>query len=213
MAERTGMVPQNAVRALFGLRVGVECDCSGPIDVSIGELRFRDGPSPETIRVLQDRPGPYLLRGVAGQKASINTTEFAVHAGASYAVHAAMRVREPNQIVPDISALFFLDATGKEIRRDLIELKAPAQSLGTPITDREGLFALHVPATVDPSRLLVQVRVGSQSVDPTLPSPRGSRGAFQLDEREGAGCQHIFHTDRQGAQCAPDQSSLGFRAY
>ena len=158
MAERTGMVPQNAVRALFGLRVGVECNCSGPIDVSIGELRFRDDPSPDTVRFLQDRPGPYQLQGVAGQKASINTTEFPVHAGASYAVHAAMRVREPSDRAGYL-ALFFLDATGKEIRRDLIQLKAPEESLGTPVTDRAGIFSLQLPATVDPSRLLVRARV------------------------------------------------------
>jgi hypothetical protein len=156
--ERTGVVPADAASALFGLRVGIECDCVGPIDISIGQMQFHDGPADAIVRSLQSGADPYRLEGGTAVKVSINTAPFSVNAGAPYTVDVPLQVREqPNRA--GYLALFFLGANGKEVRRDPIELKAANQILGKPVTDPAGQFSLTMPASLDASRLLIRAQV------------------------------------------------------
>jgi hypothetical protein len=153
----TGIVPANAAGALFGLRINEECECKGSIDISIGQLQYRDGSAAPIVRSLQNNDGPYHLQGGLGVKSSINTAKFSVNPGAQYCIEVPMRVREqPNRA--GYLALFFLDANGKEIRRDVIELQAAEQPIGKAVTDREGQFWLRFHQGVEPLRLLIQAR-------------------------------------------------------
>ncbi len=162
-----GVAPPEAATAMFGLRVGTECDCSGPINVSLGAATFSDGGNTVVHRPFQNGPAPLQING-GNQKLSVNTPPFAVQPGRPYTVDVPLRVREqPTR--PGYLGLFFFNRKGAEIRRVPVEFRAEAEPVGSAVTDANGAFSLPASGNADLSKFKLRAQVdGTGASRPTI---------------------------------------------
>ena len=128
---RTGTVPDGAEEANVGVRINLECDCSGPADVNLYEARYSEGttnlvPNPNftsgtefwgffpglapAVLQLSDRDTGHMLvfSAADGQPTGVNGGSFKVTAGASYEVTFTARI-SPSSVGSGFFGLFFLE--------------------------------------------------------------------------------------------------------
>jgi hypothetical protein len=163
----TGVVPDGAVRALFGLRLGEECNCSGPIDLQIDKLTFSQSATEPTMRYLRNPAGILAIFG-SGPHAATNSTAFPVEPGKPYSADAVVRVQEVTGYAGYLSVIF-LSAAGQELRRDRFAFKAPYQEIAQVRLDKSGKFVMPYNGTVPADALAWSLKVGASSqTRPTL---------------------------------------------
>jgi hypothetical protein len=159
-----GTVPSGAVQADVGYRVNTECDCSGPSEFTLYEVRYSEGvdgpnrvPNPRFANGLEgwgvwgsgsanlvasDQGSGRALHVRAGpdQDAAINSGRFAVQAGAEFRLTFVARVapRSPGSGYFDVIFL----GPSREVRRFQIPLQAATLALGQTAADGAGHFVL-----------------------------------------------------------------------
>ena len=170
----SSMVPEGAVQADVGYRVNTECDCSGPSEFTLYEVRYLEPPGTTNLvpngsfanglagwgawgvgsanLVASDRgPGRALqVQAQPSQDAAINSGRFAVRAGAEFSLTFVGRVA-PRSLGSGYFDVVFLSAS-REVRRFQIPLRAATVSLGQVVTDGGGHFAFEIQeAPVEPT--------------------------------------------------------------
>ncbi len=137
---QSGIVPREARAALFALRANTECNCSGPVDVTVGTLRFRDDRTgQEVARRLMVRgsvpaAGGIRITGPAGQAIAPNTPSWPVTPGDAWTINVAMGA-STESIHSGYVALIF--SSGQRVFMPF----APAtRTIGTATTDPAGQF-------------------------------------------------------------------------
>jgi hypothetical protein len=171
------VVPDGATRGDVGFRVNTECDCSGASDFTLYEVRYAEGaatnrvPNPDFSLGLDswdtwgeanvrleagDRGGGSALHVTAtpAQTAGMNSGEFAVSAGASYAVTFVARV-SPESLGSGYFSMIFLGPT-LETSRQRIPLEPAVFATGSTGTGANGEFSLML-AGPPPGALEVEV--------------------------------------------------------
>jgi hypothetical protein len=163
----TGVVPDGAARAVFGLRLGSECNCSGPIDLQVDKLTFSQAAGDPVVRYLRN-PANILTISGAAPHASVNSASFAVEPGKSYSADAVVRVEELTGYAGYLSVIF-LSPKGEEIRRDKFTLKASYRPFAQVRLDKGGKFVVPYSGTVPAGTLAWSLKVGaSPKTRPTL---------------------------------------------
>jgi hypothetical protein len=162
-----GVVPDGAVRAVFGLRLGSECNCRGPIDLKIGQLTFSQPATEPVARYLRNSANILSISGVA-PRASVNSASFSVEPGKSYSADAMVRVEELTGYAGYLSVIF-LSANGAEVRRDKFTLKAIYREIAQVWPDKSGKFVVPYNSSVPAGALAWSLKVGaSPKTRPTL---------------------------------------------
>jgi len=159
----SGEVPEGATVANVGLRVNTECGCSGPSEIILYEVRYREGeesgnrvPNPGFAAGLDywglwgdgdarlepsDRGAGRMLQVTAlpTQSTGVNSGEIAASAGARFEVTFTARVA-PEAVGSGYFALIFL-GPGGEVMRQTIPFEAGDFAAGSTQTGADGAFA------------------------------------------------------------------------
>lgn len=165
----SGTVPDGALQAIAGYRVNMECDtCSGPADFTLYEVHYTESEG-DSNRVPNWRFADGLLGwGTSGdgstralvandlgsgsalhvtaqpsQMAAIDSSSFAVTAGASFTATFVARVA-PASEGSGYFSVFFL-GPDQEISRIMIPLRAEKVSVTEAVTGADGAFEFHLP--------------------------------------------------------------------
>jgi hypothetical protein len=163
----TGVVPDGTARAVFGLRLGSECNCGGPIDLQVDKLTFSQPDIEPVVRYLRN-PASVLAISGAAPHASINSAPFSVEPGKSYSAGAMVRVQELTGYAGYLSVIF-LSPNGAEVRRDKFTLKAEYREIAQARLDKDGKFVFPYEGTVPAGTLAWSLKVGaSPKTRPTL---------------------------------------------
>jgi hypothetical protein len=161
-----GAVPAGARSAVLGLRIDIECECSGTADIGVGPLRYQEAGSGSTEHSFT--PGRDGWRDGAGATVNgspeamsfqikttpdhpilLNSPPFAVIAGADFVLNVPWRV-SPSSSGSGYLALIFLDGIGKEIHRSELPLEPDWLPLGRARTDGRGYFSSRFgPSAID----------------------------------------------------------------
>jgi hypothetical protein len=181
-----GIVPTGARTAVLGLRVNTECNCSGPADLSIGTLHYRESGGGSQSLFFAPGEGAWREVPATAEPASANapnstftatpdqhlmtgTPKFPVTDGAEFRVDGPWRV-SPASAGSGYLALMFLDGNGKEIQRSKLPLQPGWVSLGTATTASDGSFAIPPPRlAVDRVRLSYSGSDSLRGTAETLP--------------------------------------------
>lgn len=158
-----GTVPANAQQALVGFRANAECDCSGRSEFQLYKVRYEETGktvqgvpngnftrgldgwgylTQKTVRLrASDRGGGSMLqvKAAPGEPVTINSSTFAVTAGASYRVTFDARVTLVSEPV-GYFAIFFL-GKGSEIARHAVAIEPPCLTYQA-VSDASGAFQL-----------------------------------------------------------------------
>ena len=145
---RSGQVPPKAAAAILALRINAECNCSGPADIALGPVRYRDD---RTGQIVERALLPTSARAnssmsarfqaVPGQPISQNAPKFPVTPDNPYTIQVPMSTT-PSSAGSGYVALVFLDAQGKEIERLRLPFEPVERPIGTLTTDAQGRFTL-----------------------------------------------------------------------
>jgi hypothetical protein len=192
-----GSVPGGAVSAAIALRAGIEgsCICAGPTGASIGGIRYKEQGRPElefsalSLPIEGAPPGVRTLELMPGKSILENLRPFPVRPGALYALDTSIAAPAAASGAGYI-AILFMDAAGRELRRDSIPF-APAQlALGTVQTDVRGLFRLALPEALSLAGVELRAEyagIAARPVAAVLVSPLGPRAALpQLEPTDAA---------------------------
>ena len=182
-----GRVPDRAVTAVIGIRAGIEgaCICSGPTGAVVGPIHYREKGRPKAAQdislvKLPIEGAPASSRTyelVPGDTVLQNLRQFPVVAGADYTFDTAIAAPAAAEHAGYVT-IVFLDAGGKELRRDDLWFASSVLDLGHVSTDDEGRFS----ATLSPLLQLAEPQVrarfdGDDALQPAVaitPSPLGS---------------------------------------
>ncbi|MFP5248427.1 MAG: hypothetical protein ACLGP3_01210 [Acidobacteriota bacterium] len=154
-ADRTlsDTVPEGAVSALFILRINAECGCSGPVNVTLGPLRYRDDRTgQEIVRTfavpgsVRTAAGTHIV-AAAGRKFVPNSPPWKVTPGDKWTIHVPMGAAEDSTHSGYV-ALLFLRKDRREVSRIPLPFEPATQPLGEVTTDTTGRFALAPSASV-----------------------------------------------------------------
>jgi len=146
-----GRVPDKAARAIIGLRINTECNCSGPADLALGPMRFREegGMDIRPLWPVEVPGGEYTIQAQPGQPIASNTQPFSVTPGSQFSLDVPMRATPASRAAGYV-ALVFQDKDGKEIRRQKLSLEPGATAFGGARTDSAGRFSVPLPVSGDP---------------------------------------------------------------
>jgi len=169
-----GVVPEAAATALFALRINTECNCSGPADLTLAEMRYRDGvqshaasfPAPSG-RMLNQTPAGLRLMATGSDRLALNTKEFTVSPGARFTAEIPLGITTASAGSGYI-ALIFLNRQGREMRRERLAFSPGEMLLGKAVTDRSGRFQLQPDA---------RPAIQEQAVRAEFPGNASLRGA------------------------------------
>jgi hypothetical protein len=158
----TGIVPEGATEADVGYRVNLECNCSGPADFDLYEVRYTEagetanripngdfalgyegwGAWGEATRRFEpsERGSGRALHVMArpSQGAAINSAKFPATAGASFTVNFVARVSPDSQGSGYFNLIF--DDETREIRRFTIPLRPAVIPLGAAMSAEDGVY-------------------------------------------------------------------------
>ena len=146
----TNTVPAGAARAVLAIRINTECGgCSGPVDVVLGPVRYRDDRSGETVerRFRQPdgtTPARSHLVAAAGQEMWQNTPPFPVVPGDPYTMDLSLTAAHDSD--HGYVAVIFLDQAGRGMSRRIISFAPTSRPAGTAMTDAAGRFAIPLDA-------------------------------------------------------------------
>jgi hypothetical protein len=163
----TGTVPARARSALFGVRINLECSCHGAANVTVGELRYHEEAGDGARRwIARDRSLSTFVAG-EGEPVWHNTEPFQVRPSARYTMDATMR-SDAASAGSGYVAVFFLDADGREIRRDPLPFGPAERVFDIGDTDRTGRFSFMPSGTKELRSLLIRAWVaGNGRIRPT----------------------------------------------
>jgi hypothetical protein len=144
----SGDVPATASKAIVGLRINTECNCSGSAQVSVGAINYRDTGTNTVIRsLLLANATDTEFSARAGEAISRNSQPVTVVAGSHFTLEVSMGATGAS-INSGYLALFFLDSIGKEVERTRLPFQPSTNDLGTVTTDSKGDFSLQLPAEI-----------------------------------------------------------------
>src|SRR6185437_11906692 len=130
------------------LRVNAECNCSGPADIAIGPMHYRDNHNGQAVQQAfrpnspsHDTAAAPRFQARPGQAISQNTQRFPVTADDPFTLQVPMRATLASAGSGYV-ALIFLDAQNKEIERLRIPFTPVQHPIGTVTTDAQGRFSL-----------------------------------------------------------------------
>jgi hypothetical protein len=153
----SGVVPATANRALVALRINAECGCSGPADVSLGSIHYRDAGSDVTVRsplLINNADSEFTAK--AGQPVSRSSDLLAVTAGGPFTLEVPMGATDASANSGYLG-LIFLDAAGKETGRQRLPFQPAEVALSTATSDSGGKFSIPLPANVRAANPLYRV--------------------------------------------------------
>jgi hypothetical protein len=148
-----GVVPPDADHALFILRINAECECSGPADVTLGTLHYKDAHDG------QQTSREFAVRGIAagntglhivaraGQPFMPNTVSWPVKPGDPWTAQVTMGA-SAESLHSGYVALVFMRKDGREIHRFRMRLEPATIPLRETTTDATGHYTLPVPAAL-----------------------------------------------------------------
>ena len=142
------LVPPKAATAVPALRINAECNCSGPADIAVGPVRYRDD---RTGQIVERAFRPSAARATAaiparfqvepGQPITQNAPNFPVTPDHPSTIQVPMRTNQTSAGSGYV-ALVFLDAAGKELERLRLPFEPAERPIGTLTTDAQGRFSL-----------------------------------------------------------------------
>ena len=145
---RSGQVPPKAVTAVLALRINTECNCSGPADIALGPVRYRDDRTGQIVeRALHptsaraNTPTSARFQAEPGQPIAQNAPRFPVTPDNPYTVELPMSMTLASAGSGYV-ALVFLDTQGKEIERLRLPFEPVERPISTLNTDAQGRFTL-----------------------------------------------------------------------
>jgi hypothetical protein len=149
----SGTVPDGAITAVVGFRLGVEgaCDC-GEGAVILGGLHYREQGKPVqdvSPVVLPVTGAPASLRTLVvarGRTLAPNLKQFPVTPGAAFSFQAWIAAPEAAER-SGYAMVVFLDAKGKGLLRRNLWFTPSAQPVGPAVTDAQGHFHVVWPAS------------------------------------------------------------------
>jgi hypothetical protein len=159
VASAVGTVPSNAVSALLGVRLNVECRCDGMNDVLLGPLNYQetqggsgqyswsllgfDFSNGHLITTTETVGGTPVTRIVAptGTPFVGNSGTFAVTPGATYQFSAPAAATGGNGWFGNL-IIIWLDANGNGILRSFLVPDPGRYPVSTGVTDVNGHFSL-----------------------------------------------------------------------
>ena len=163
----TGIVPEGATEADVGYRVNLECNCSGPADFVLYEVRYTEGDETTNRIPNADFSQGYDGWGAWGeavwnlersdqgagralhltaqpdQGAAINSAKFPTTAGTSFTMTFVARVSPESQGNGYFNLIF--DNVVNEIKRYTIPLEPAVIALGEATTDGSGAYKFDLP--------------------------------------------------------------------
>jgi hypothetical protein len=162
-----GVVPEAATRADVGLRINMECNCSGPARIRLGSVTYRQEgeggsrvPNPGFSNGLDGwglfggaagrlEPGEggagraLLLDLAPGQPAGLNSGLFEVTPGVGFVLTFRARVDPPTSGSGYFDIIFQNDRG--EVGRLTIPIEVPRIGIGSTRTEEDGSFSLTLP--------------------------------------------------------------------
>jgi len=148
----SGDVPRGAAKATIGLRLDIECPCSGGADVTVGTMQYRDDRTGNAVqrrfRSPAARPAQSLLGGVGGEihlvsdlahPLLLGTPTFPVQPGDPFTLIVPLRAT-PDSLHGGYVAVIFLRADGSEVARSEMPLTPGSIPIGTATTGTTGAF-------------------------------------------------------------------------
>ena len=149
----SGTVPDGAITAVVGFRLGVEgaCDC-GEGAVILGGLHYREQGKPVqdvSPVVLPVTGAPASLRTLVvarGRTLAPNLKQFPVTPGAAFSFQAWIAAPEAAER-SGYAMVVFLDAKGKGLLRRNLWFEPSVEPLGPAVTDAQGRFHVAWPAS------------------------------------------------------------------
>jgi hypothetical protein len=149
------------------VRINLECSCDGTADVTVGELRYREGAGDGVQRWIASDHSPSTFVARKGEPVWHNSEPFQVRPNAHYAMDVSMR-SDANSAGSGYVAVFFLGADGREIRRDPLAFGPAEQVFDIGDTDRAGRFSFMPSGTTGLSAFVIRAWVaGNGQVRPT----------------------------------------------
>ena len=149
----SGTVPEGAENALLILRINAECDCSAPVNVTLGSARYRDERSGQevvrrfTASGATETPVGTHISAYTGQKYMSNTVPWPVRPGNAWTMHIAMGAAEVSARSGYV-ALVFRRGDGREVLRLPLQFSPARQQLGGTTTNSQGRFIFLTGASV-----------------------------------------------------------------
>lgn len=137
---QSGIVPEKAKVALFALRANAECNCSGPVNVTIGRLRFRDDRTgQEVVRTLSVRGGTAVAGGLhivapSGQPMMPNTAAWPVVPGDPWTIRVEMGATGDSAHSGYVALIF---GSGQRV---FLPFAPATRQVGQVVTDSAGRF-------------------------------------------------------------------------
>lgn len=158
-----GVVPDGAVAALVAIRANTECDCTGSGDLTFGLAQYRDGGG--------DRPveGPLMPTGAdhvhIGPGVALARTgrSFPVAAGSDFAFDIPLDSSASLQY-GGYAAIIFLNESGKEFRRLVVDFSPSERPVATVVTDAAGHFSADLPTKTSASAIIKAHFPGNDAV-------------------------------------------------
>jgi sugar phosphate isomerase/epimerase len=168
------VVPEGAEKGLIGVRINTECDCSGSGQIGLGAVTYMEDGGEKVV--LPTTPGTAraerAFRAVAGHPVTFNTASFAAHPGRRFTLEVPMSAT-PDARDSGYLALIFLDAQGKESRRDKLAFLPSEFLLAEPRTDADGRFSVRPAASaMDRDAAIVATYPGSDQLRPATAEAR-----------------------------------------
>jgi hypothetical protein len=141
-----GVVPAGAASATIGVRINDECGCSGPADVAIGTVVYRDDRSGQTVQRefrQPSEPTASIARflAAAGQRMRQNTPVFPVTPGHPFTIEMPLSA-DNDSTDHGYIAIIFLNQEGQGMARQRLPFQPSSESVGTTVTDTSGRFVL-----------------------------------------------------------------------
>jgi hypothetical protein len=177
MRSVAGTTPADVASAVIGIRAGNEgaCVCNGEAGAVIGDIRYQEKGSGrrETVSLV-DLPIAGVtgmlrtLKLTPGQSFNPNLKQFPVTAGTPYTFEAGIAATASAEHA-GYAAIIFIDAKGKELKRELLWFSPSQRDVGTAATDPGGRFAFTLPETTALARPEIRVAfAGNDGLRPAL---------------------------------------------
>jgi hypothetical protein len=164
----TGTVPKDAVSAILGWRINIECLCTGDNDLLVGDLTYREDaaggvgqtlrlagltgrPRTDGVEIAAVRPSGeqpfYRVRVPRERHLLLNSPAFPVTPEASFELRAALGAIDPAGLYGNATVIW-LGRDGKGLRRSNLEDAGERMRVGEVRTGADGSFTLPASAQV-----------------------------------------------------------------
>jgi hypothetical protein len=146
----TGIVPQNATKAVIGVRIDTEgvCACAGDVDAKIGTVAYREASGRSQVIALPGENGEMReFHASKGNPQAVNSRAFPVTPGAQFSLTIPASVSAQSEAAGYV-AVIFLGADGKGVLLQMWRFKPNQLPVGQAKTDSAGRFSATVPPAI-----------------------------------------------------------------